>query len=257
MKNEVGLANELFRCEVGSTSHGLGIEGRDDLDLMGVYIEPLDYTFGLKTPETVVIRDKPEGVRSEPGDTDLVLHPLRKWVKLALNGNPTIIALMFAPIVQYSTVHEQITMVLRYMGPKKLLSHRCITAYLGYLTQQKLRMLGEKGQKRTKRPELVEEFGYDTKYAMHALRLGLQGLELAETGKLSFPMEDGARALLRGIRQGGFSQEEAIRLIESSEEQLESVKDSAPALPPEPDKAWADEFLINAHGVYWQLRKEG
>jgi uncharacterized protein len=35
----------------------------------------------------------------------------------------------------------------------------------------------------TNRPELVAVHGYDTKYAMHALRLGLQGIELLTTGR--------------------------------------------------------------------------
>jgi hypothetical protein len=32
------------------------------------------------------------------------------------------------------------------------------------------------------RAELVEQFGYDTKYAIHTLRLGHQGVEFLETG---------------------------------------------------------------------------
>ena len=49
--------------------------------------------------------------------------------------------------------------------------------FLGYLQGQKAAMLGEKGA-HTNRPELVAIHGYDSKYAMHALRLGYQGVEL-------------------------------------------------------------------------------
>ena len=44
--------------------------------------------------------------------------------------------------------------------------------YLGYLRGQKAAMTGQAGA-HTNRPELVAVHGYDTKYAMHALRLGL------------------------------------------------------------------------------------
>jgi len=39
----------------------------------------------------------------------------------------------------------------------------------------------------TNRPGLVAIHGYDTKYAMHALRLGLQGIELRTTCRITLP----------------------------------------------------------------------
>lgn len=49
--------------------------------------------------------------------------------------------------------------------------------FLGYLEAQRQRLVGERGQRDVNRAELVEQFGYDTKYAMHMLRLGHQGVE--------------------------------------------------------------------------------
>ena len=46
--------------------------------------------------------------------------------------------------------------------------------FLGYLQAQKAGMTGAAGA-HPNRPELVAEHGYDTKFAMHALRLGVQG----------------------------------------------------------------------------------
>jgi hypothetical protein len=48
-------------------------------------------------------------------------------------------------------------------------------------------MTGQPGA-HTNRPELVAVHGYDTKYAMHALRLGLQGIELLSTGRITLPV---------------------------------------------------------------------
>ena len=59
--------------------------------------------------------------------------------------------------------------------------------FLGYLKAQKAAMTGQAGA-HTNRPELVAVHGYDTKYAMHALRLGLQGIELLTTGRITLPV---------------------------------------------------------------------
>jgi hypothetical protein len=57
--------------------------------------------------------------------------------------------------------------------------------YLDYLKGQKAAMTGQSGA-HTNRPELVAVHGNDTKYAMHALRLGLQGIELLSTGRIGY-----------------------------------------------------------------------
>ena len=55
----------------------------------------------------------------------------------------------------------------------RLASTRAAERFLGYMTSQRRAMTGESGA-HTNRPELVAEFGYDCKFAMHALRLGVQ-----------------------------------------------------------------------------------
>ena len=67
------------------------------------------------------------------------------------------------------------------------MSRLAASRYLGYLRGQKAAMTGEPGA-HTNRPELVAVHGYDTKYAMHALRLGLQGIELLSTGRITLPV---------------------------------------------------------------------
>jgi uncharacterized protein len=84
-------------------------------------------------------------------------------------------------------------------------AHRFVSAlaaerFLGYLQAQKAAMTGEAGA-HTNRPELVAQHGYDTKYAMHALRLGLQGVELLTTGRISLPVPEPDRAYLRTVRR--------------------------------------------------------
>jgi uncharacterized protein len=97
----------ILQATVGSTVHGLHHGGQDDRDEMAVYIELPEFLVGLRRAPAIrgglygfehsVERTQPEGVRSGPGDLDLVAYSLRKWVRLALKGHPTILLLLFVP----------------------------------------------------------------------------------------------------------------------------------------------------------------
>ncbi len=75
------------------------------------------------------------------------------------------------------------------------MSRQAAGRYLGYLKGQKAAMTGQPGA-HTNRPELVATHGYDTKYAMHAVRLGLQGIELLTTGRITLPVPEPHRTYL-------------------------------------------------------------
>ena len=104
---EIVERGAILRATVGSTVHGLHHGGQDDRDEMAVFVDPPEYLLGLARArgirgglygfEHYVERTKPEGVRSGPGDLDLVAYSLRKFVRLALKGHPTILLLLFVP----------------------------------------------------------------------------------------------------------------------------------------------------------------
>jgi hypothetical protein len=248
----------ILRATVGSTVHGLHHGGQDDRDEMAVYIEPPDYVLGLARArgirgglygfEHYVERTQPEGARSGPGDLDLVAYSLRKYVRLALKGHPTILLLLFVTD-EHVQVETELGEELRGLRPA-LLSRRAGRGYLGYLGGQKERLLETRGQKRVNRPELVEAHGFDTKYAMHAARLGYQGLELLETGWLTLPMPEPERSRVMAIRTGDRSFEEAIAEIEAVERRLAEALERT-QLPPEPDRAAVDRFLVRAYRRAW------
>src|SRR6185503_16959574 len=98
--------------------------------------------------------------------------------------------------------------------------------YLSYLQGQKAAMTGQPGA-HTNRPELVAGHGYDTKYAMHALRLGLQGVELLTTGRITLPVPEPHRAYLRSIRRGERPLAEVLDAITETEARLAQLRDSA------------------------------
>ena len=102
----------------------------------------------------------------------------------------------------------------------------------------------------TNRPELVAHHGYDTKFAMHALRLGIQGVELLTTGRITLPVPEPHRAHLRAIRRGEVPLDEVVAEVDRAERQLEDLRET-PDLPPQPDRGWVDDWLHRSHLEYW------
>lgn len=79
MTREAVFENEILRGVVGSTCHGTAIDGQDDRDEMGIFIESAENVCGLTPLDHYIYRDKPEGVRSEAGDLDLFVCILNQW----------------------------------------------------------------------------------------------------------------------------------------------------------------------------------
>jgi len=231
---------------VGSTVHGLSNPGTDDRDEMGVCIEPPEYVIGLRSFEHYVSRTQPEGVPSGPGDLDLTVYGLRKFCRLALKGSPTVLLLFFVEgehLLGCSPTGAE----LQALAPA-FLSQRTGRAFLGYLGAQRRGLLGERHATRTR--ELSAEDGYDTKYAMHAARIGVQGIELLRTGRITLPVPEPDRARLRAIRSGAIALEDVIAQLDDVTLQLQGLL-AGSRLPAIPDHATVDRFLVAAYERAW------
>jgi len=258
---EIVEQGTILRATVRSTVHGLHHGGQDDRDEMAVFIEPPEYLIGLRLArkqgvrnpyrfEHWVERTQPEGARSGPGDLDLVAYSLRKYVRLALKGHPTVLLLLFVPD-ELTLVETELGQRLRQLRPA-IVSKRAGRGYLGYLRGQKERLLGARGQKRVNRPELVEAHGFDTKYAMHALRLGYQGLELLQTGRVTLPMPMPVpeRSRVMSVRRGERSFDEVLAEIDDVERQLAAALERT-TLADSPNDDAVNAFLVDAYRQGW------
>ncbi|NIL86491.1 hypothetical protein RhoFasGS6_03895 [Rhodococcus fascians] len=238
----------MLRGQVGSGLHGVTIVGHDDRDEMGVCIEPPEYVIGNRKFEQYQFRTQPEGVRSGVGDLDLVVYSLRKWARLAAQGNPTVLLLLFIPpqeIVTISDVGRDIQ-----AHPERFISNQAAHRFAGYLTAQKERMLGQRSQ-RTNRPELVDVHGFDTKFAYHAVRLGLQGVELMTTGRITLPVPEPDRTWLTELRKGQHTKEEALERMDDLRARLQQLA-SVSAWPDRVDMKAVDEWLVNTYHGWWR-----
>lgn len=261
---EIAEPNIVMRVEVGSTVHGCSIDGSDDIDHMGVCIEPPHYVVGLGKFEQWIYRDALERQRVEialhpelahtltgqpksmPGDLDLIVYSLRKWCRMALKGNPTVLMLLYSPkIISSLPIGEE----LRKNAPA-FVSKRVGRAFIGYMRQQRGKLLGERGGKDVNRPELVEKFGFDTKFAYHMLRLGYQGLEFMTTGAIELPMPVVVRDRMIAVRQGKFTLAEVEEESFDLEAKLEHAINVS-GLPEVPAEMIVDQFIMDAYQEHW------
>jgi uncharacterized protein len=134
-------------------------------------------------------------------------------------------------------------------NPHRFVSRLAAGRYLGYLRGQKAAMTGQVGA-HTNRPELVAVHGYDTKYAMHALRLGIQGIELLTTGRITLPIPEPHRAYLRSIRRGERPLAEVVDAVSDTEARLAQLRDSQ-AIADQPDRRWVDDWLHRSYLNFW------
>ncbi len=242
-RKTTALQNVILQGVVGSTAHGTGKEGEEDRDEMGIFIEPALNCCGLTSIDHYIQRDQPDGVRSQPGDLDLTLYSLRKFCRLAMTGNPGVLLLLFLNEYMVADGFGKRLIEIR----DRFLSYRTGEAFLGYLTQQKMRLTGERS-KVVNRPELVEKYGYDTKFAMHALRLGLEGIEVLTTRHLTMPVPEPNRTILRAMRGGQIPFRDAVKLIEEAEIKLRALVDKCDW---QADNDGINKFMTEAHLEFW------
>jgi hypothetical protein len=242
---ELALANEILRGVVGSTSHGTAIEGQDDRDEMAVFVEPPENVCGLNPCDHYIYRDRPEGVRSQPGDLDLTMYSLRRYCGLAAQGNPSVMILLW---LGSHIRKEELGAALIGMR-EAFISKAAGARFLGYLAAQKAKLKGERANT-VRRPELVGKYGYDTKFAMHALRLGFEGIELLTHRRLTLPVAEPNLTTLRALRRGEVTFADALRLIEDAQTRLRGLVD---ACQWNADFAAIDAFMVRAHLAHWKL----
>jgi hypothetical protein len=82
------------------------------------------------------------------------------------------------------------------------------------------------------------------------VRLGLQGVELLTTGRLTLPMKPHEAELVKDIRTGKFTMQECLDIAELLEDELRVLKNTS-SLRPHPDRYKLNRWLIDAYRRSW------
>jgi predicted nucleotidyltransferase len=249
--------NAILRVVVGSEAYGISEGGSSDRDEKGVCIESFEVHVGFNRFEQYEFRSAAErtGKKDEPsgpGDLDLTIYSLRKFLHLALNGNPSIIEILF--IKNYITWNA-LGMKLKELTPN-IVSKKCGKAYLGYMRAQKAKLEGKVSVEGTERADLVAKYGYDTKYAGHMVRLGMQGEELMRTGNIVMPMIPAQADIIKAIRNGEYPLHEVMHTAEVLDATLVDLIDNQHTMQPEPARKAVEKWMIDTYWRYWSAQRK-
>lgn len=222
----------IFSAVVGSRGYGVE-DPESDTDIAGVAIEPPETILGLGNFEERI-------TSSDAGQS--IIYGLKKYIRLCLNGNPTVNEVLWAKPHQTVDPYAQWLVELR----TSLVSKKTLKAYYHYMDNQIARLKGERGQKNVNRADLIAKHGFDTKYAYHIVRLGLMGQVLGQTCKIPMPLDPLHQTMLRDIRHGKWPLERVLNVAETGKKGIDHYIQWS-KLPDLPDYAKAEEVVMRIY----------
>lgn len=146
------------------------------------------------------------------------------------------------PIIElkYQNIPEYIKFSETHMkiGDVSLMIHLKVGKVISILTDRVSRA--------THRAVMYDKYGYDTKFAMHTVRLLIEGITLMKEHYIEFPLKDAND--LMNIRNGMFTVEQVNNIIEDYEKQYKVVEDNS-TLPSKPNFHIVNDLVkkINRH----------
>ena len=242
--------NTIYLTIMGSEAYGC-CSNYSDKDLYGVTIPPKNQVFphhegrifGFDFPQEPWREWQKHHVDYNTNRYDFKIYSLIHFFHLLRKSNPTILDSIFTSreCVMHSTeISEKIR-----QNRRLFLSKAAWPAYKGYAYSQLTKMKRERVE--SNRKKLVDEHGYDTKFAYHIARLLNEAEQIFTKGDLD--LRENSRQLI-SIRNGEWSMEQFINYAESKEKDLESIylKSTLPMNPPE-DKV--KELLVECLEMHY------
>lgn len=226
----------LLQGIVGSIAYGLDTPD-SDIDRLGIFAAPTEEVLGLHPPKDSVVRTKP----------DQALHEVRKFVKLVLNGNPSVSELLWLDRDSYET-QSDFGDELIAIRKAFLSAARVRDAYMGYAVSQFNRLLtrgdGSFSADTRKRTE---------KHARHLVRLVEQGFHLYITGELVVNLKSPESSIEPvWVHQMGRSIADDPKVAaEYMVKATQKFDASRSALPDRPDEGPVQDWLIRVRKAHW------
>ena len=232
----------------GSELHGAKVGKTDDTDLYGVYLEHPEQALGLDPREHFVWSTAGDECRNGPDDVDVTLYSLRKWAGMAAKGNATALHFLFAEPQEIEPKSWK-----KIQAKQELfLSRNSAKQFLGFADDQFKRLTGEKGSgKKGQRSEYIGKYGYDTKAAMHGLRLLYECLELMAQRRITLPRPE--KELLIEVRRGEWTLQQVLAKAQELTKAVEGTVATSP-LPEMVSRVAISQLVAQVHLEFWNNR---
>ena len=207
----------VYSCVMGSRAFGLATED-SDTDRRGVFLAPTPLFWRFEKPPTHI-----EGPADEQFSWEL-----ERFCELALRANPNVLECLHSPLVDHVDATGRELRALR----GAFLSRRAHESFVRYAVAQRRKLEAD-----------VRQYGAPRwKHAMHLLRLLASCRDLLRTGVLDIEVGE-AREELLAVKRGEVPWPEVERRMTRLAAENDEATAASP-LPPEPDRARVEDFLI-------------
>lgn len=222
----------------GSHAYGTNTE-TSDIDYKGVCIPPEEYYFGLKTFNDYNTTGG-KNWKNTKGDIDISIMHINKFVADAMQGVPNNIEILF--------VNPEHIVFINEFG-KELISHRkdflskALKHKFGGYAYSQIQKLKAKNSNGTGRQDLIDKFGYDSKFASHAVRLLTSAIEILQTGNFNTYRTN--RQELLDIKNGKYNLDDLLFYINQLNEELTELYKNSKNIPDNPNYDKINKWLID------------
>jgi uncharacterized protein len=202
--------NTAFLCRMGSEVYGASLgQGSSDVDIIGYALPRKEdvfpfssggYIFGFGNTPSPFQQWSQHKVKDGNKEYDLTVYSIVKFLHLAMTSSPSHLEALFAPrrAIIHSTAVSNLIVENRHL----FLSKKSMNKLRGYAFSQMAKIEDKANASNPKRAATIAEFGYDTKFAYHTVRLCLQAEQILEEQDLTL---DRNSQMLLSIRRGEWS----------------------------------------------------
>jgi len=243
------MSDIVFEGVTGSTAYNSSIEDKSDLDIYGICMLPLDMAFPHRTGYIRGFGPAPEyfetmnqhHIQHNEKEYDVNIISIVKFFNLAAENNPNIVDVLFLP--QRCVLSEdQVGKHLR-SARQQFLHKGSVQKFLGYAHSQFKKM--ENKVPTGKRKEIVDRFGYDTKFGSHLVRLCLECEQILTDRDLNLEKNGD---ILKSVRNGMYTLDELKTWFKEKEISLQKLYVDS-KIPYSPDWTYLRTLLIQCFEI--------
>lgn len=220
------VPNLSYLAVTGSQAYGTSTP-TSDYDVYGFIVPPLEMVFPHLTGGVVGFGKHKHGgnrfrhflashVVLDEKEYDVTIYNVVDYVQLVAENNPNMLDSLFVPD-DCVLVCDDTAKILRD-NRRAFLTKKAFHSFKGYAYTQLNKM--SKPKLESKRRTVVEEYGYDIKFASHVVRLLLEAEQVLRDKDLDLRKDS---AVLREIRAGKWTEEQIRSLFTEKEAVLQRL----------------------------------
>ncbi len=256
IKNYPGFLKNNVHYEVmmGSIAYGASSDA-SDVDIYGFCIPPKHVIFphlggevlGFGSDHERFDQFQKHHINDDVAKKqyDITIYSIIKFFQLCMQNNPNMIDSLFVPrrcILHSTQIAEHVR-----EHRKDFLHKGSWFKFKGYAYSQVHKMKIKNPKPGSTRYEMVQQYGYDLKFAYHVVRLLNEVEQILIEHDLDLERN---REQLKSIRRGEWTEEQIIKYFEDKEKQLEKVY-SESSLRHSPDESRIKSILLECLEMHY------